>query len=293
MSNLIVSQDGMPFLKEKCIVDLINTIDVTHDHIEQQKNRNTSIKKRIFDSITGHSQLRQIEINQSVMTSLKSAQQLIDFLTTDVTHLTNAVTFVTKKLDNVQSNIIKLASFTKNFQLEFKQFVEQTHSRFELLDKKIQRINIEQRVDTEINASFEYWEAQRLNNYLPAERCYLTLERLSWGVTGYFYNHQETSQQEKDSLKERIINKVIIQMQKDLGQESTKFVNISKCISFKPNDSLVYASDWSDEYTPFTYAINGNQTNHLSVMPTIARMSEQLMNEVFDDKYTYYLKMVG
>ena len=285
ISNLNDSLKDMPFLREKCIVDMINNIDVANDHIQQQKN-SSSFFTRLSDSITGKGNLRQIEINRNLQVGLKNVSQLINILTDDITQVNNALCYVSNQVKNIQQHMVKQVNYMVELRHDFENFKQNVNHKLSSIEHEIHRINIEQRVDTEINMAFEKWEAGRLHNFKPAERYYLTLENLSWGSTGYLYNTNKAKRQE---IKERIINKSIIQLRKDLvGYVNEIGVSITDCISEHNPENLQYASDWADSSSPFVLAINGKHNVYVPSITQIEIIGERMALEVFDNKNQYY-----
>lgn len=142
MSGVDIITDSlkdMSFLREKCIVDMINTIDVTNDHIQQQKQR-SSFFYRLSDSITGNDRLRQIDINKNVQVGLKNAAKLIDILASDITQANNAIYYVHNQVEKIQQHMKTQANYMLNLRQDFEEFKHAVDARFNSLEHRVNSI---------------------------------------------------------------------------------------------------------------------------------------------------------
>lgn len=290
----VISKDSdvckaLPCIIEKSLVDYVNSIDVTQDHIRHQKDRN-SFRSRIFDGFTGNSARRQNLINISLQDAIENSIPLIRKISEDLEINSYA-------LGNVYDEVARLKlgvnEISEDIYSELDDLSKELDERISSLQAEITRIDVTQQANLNLNRTFSKWKAGRLSVYSPAGRCYAVTEELRWGAFGdYCRNHAGRG---RDKFIEQAIDMATIQLAEDARVSITSRVSTyDNWLSSQNNsehddfhDGLAYLADEFDELSsPFISTVTQKLPERLVRVPLIAnasRVAEAVIYEVFMD----------
>lgn len=185
--------EEIPVLQDKMIVDLVNGIEVTQDHIRVREERSKKIWSRIADSITGKSAARQQKIDQNLNEGLKTTMVWLENLQASQIQTDRALNYVTHKLAETRSGIVKLVDKHLELKSEVQQLDEklnQLEERFlqqnRLMHEKIHSMDMRQNAMIQMNLEFDKWAGGAYAPFSPLVQMFLVLENLSWGAFGVY-----------------------------------------------------------------------------------------------------------
>lgn len=294
MSSLkeVISKDSdicktLPCIIEKSLVDFVNSIDVAHDHIRTQENRN-SFRSRILDGITGNGARRQSAINTSFQDSIEKTIPLIKKLSDDLKLNSYALESIYDEVTRLKLGVDK---FSKAIYEELDIISQNLDKRMLSLQEDVARIDVTQQASLNLDRAFSKWKAGRFSVYSPVGRCYAVTEELRWGAFGdYCRNH---SGGDRDQFIEQAINLATIQLAEDVGVPKASRVSTYDNWFFLQNnsqhndfyDGLAYLADEFDELSsPFISTATQKLPERLVRVPLLAnasRVAETVIHEVF------------
>lgn len=291
----VISKDSdickvLPCIVEKSLVDYVNSIDVTQDHIRNQKDRN-SFRSRIFDGFTGNSARRQNLININLQDAIDKSIPLIKKIYEDLELNSYALKSVSDEVTRLKLGVNE---FSKAIYSELDDLSKELDERILYLQEEVSRIDVTQQANLNLNRAFSKWKAGRLSVYSPAGRCYAVTEELRWGAFGdYCRSH---SAKDRDKFIEQAIDMATIQLAEDAGVriKASRVSTYDNWFSLQKSsqhndfhDGLTYLADEFDEMSsPFISTVTQNLPERLVRVPLLAnasRVAETVIHEVFMD----------
>ncbi|MDR2199441.1 MAG: YjcZ-like family protein [Deltaproteobacteria bacterium] len=249
----------IPALNQKVIVDLVNSINVAKSTINVQSVRNPFFT-RIFDSITGISAKRQKSINANLANGLDNITNVVSYLIKIAGVSGKVINNISKSLTNVNNNLSLLA----NFSYQTRKLFEELNDRQEMLEKKINQVDYENKADRHITQEFDAWAAGRYDNFSLSARLYTTLENLNWGDFGSYLRNPTFDGVVKERFLRQIVDKSVIQLRLDLSKIfTTNCPTVKEWYQF-PEETLIdaksallYLSEYATEKDrPFIHAFS-------------------------------------
>jgi len=184
---------SVPILQDKMIVDLVNGIQVTQDHIRLRQDRITGLGTRIFDTITGKSALRQQRIDQNLNEGLRTTMVWLENLQASQIQTDRALAYVTQKLSETRKGMIKLVDKHIELKNEVRQLTEQIHGleehftrQTDQIRKELASIDMRQGALIQMDKEFSKWAGGGYAHFSPLVQMLLVLESLSWGPFGAY-----------------------------------------------------------------------------------------------------------
>ncbi|NMO94988.1 diguanylate cyclase regulator RdcB family protein [Paenibacillus lemnae] len=184
---------SIPILQDKMIVDLVNGIQVTQDHIRVSQDRITGLGSRIVDAVTGKSALRQQRIDQNLNEGLRSTMIWLENLQASQIQTDRALAYVTEKLSETRQGIMKLVDKHVALKNEVRQLTEQMHGleeqftqQSEQIRNQLTSIDMRQSALIQMNQEFDKWAGGGYASFSPLLQMFLVLEALSWGPFGVY-----------------------------------------------------------------------------------------------------------
>lgn len=290
----VISKDSdvckvLPCVVEKSLVDYVNSIDVTQDHIRNQNDRN-SFRSRIFDGFTGNSARRQNFININLQDAVEKSIPLIKKIYEDLELNSYALKSVSDEVTRLKLGV---SEFSEAIYTELEDISKELDERMFYLQKEVSRIDVTQQANLNLNRAFSKWKAGRLSVYSPAGRCYAVTEELRWGAFGdYCRNH---TGRDRDKFIEQAIDMATIQLAEDASVSvASRVSTYDNWFSLKNSsqhndfhDGLAYLADDFDELSsPFVSTVTQKLPERLVRVPLLAnasRVAETVIHEVFMD----------
>ncbi len=289
--SILTLQNMHPQIREKCIFDYINGLEVLEDHLRVRSKSNEQFFGRVWESITGQAISRQQLVDQNITTSLNSVAIWLQSLQLEKAESDLAISHLADKLLETRTALV-------NQRGEHKALADRLHNfslyvSSQLSDLKICLSNVDaaRLASSHLEQVFDKWEAGRLEKYPPLIRLFLTIDELHWGNFGTFFRLSQ-KEDEKVRLKHQLVDKSIVQMKKDLGKDLSKLMLSQDWLSpihkLSPDskEAVLYLSDWAspsnepiisamryaalpEQYFPhdmgdFPYVLSGRQViNHM------------------------------
>ena len=288
--DLAESLDILPMLADKFVVDFVNGIHVTNDHIRVQKQR-TGFFSRLADSVTGSSAARQAEINANLANGVESSLKWLGELSESLAQSNYAIVCVNNRLNDLKHDVAKIAHYSADTRQLLNALSVKMAERCDRLEYEVARIDFVQRVQLNMDHVFSKWGAGKYQHLSLANRCYAALEELHWGAFGDFYR-SNASEYDKQRLLEIAKNKAIDQLSKDVNVTCVTRLEAHDWLTMpsSPNaatfmDALTYLGDAAnDVQQPFIYSATQQPQQLPLRMPRLCsadRLGEALLHEVF------------
>lgn len=169
----------LPQLTDKVIVDLVNGLGVTEDHIEEQSRRQARAV-RVLDSLTGEGSRRQHAINASLSSQMRVTVQYLKELEISQARSMLAIERVARNVDALAAHTTELGDALVDLEVE----VATISRDVEACRRDLQRVDLEQSATREVTAVFDHWDAGHWTGCSALERLFLALDALFWGTFG-------------------------------------------------------------------------------------------------------------
>ncbi|MFU1795404.1 diguanylate cyclase regulator RdcB family protein [Paenibacillus azoreducens] len=185
--------DVVPVLQDKMIVDLVNGIEVTQDHIRVKEDRSKRIWSRMTDAFTGKSDARQRKIDQNLNEGLRTTMVWLEELQASQIQSDRALAYVTNKLSETRSGIVRLVDKHMEMKSEVQQLDEKLNDLEERflqqnrhIHEKIHFMDMRQNAMVQMNTEFDKWAGGAYAQFSPLVQLFLVLENLNWGPFGIY-----------------------------------------------------------------------------------------------------------
>jgi hypothetical protein len=205
---------ALPSLKQKFLVDLVNGIDVSRDHIKIQKDRD-GFTNRLWDSFTGDAHRRQSQISELVVTGLESCFEWLGELTEQLTFTNTALTQISEGLVRVKLDLANVANFSADTRQQLKYFKDAVDQHMTELEARIREVDMRQRAYQQMDSLFLSWDAGNFSALSLAQRCFLVISELAWGVFADY--GRIASPLDRDQILMDLRNRLIVKIMRDAG----------------------------------------------------------------------------
>jgi hypothetical protein len=288
--------NALPSLKQKFLVDLVNGIDVNTDQIRVQGN-NDGFFSRLWNSYTGDAHRRQHQINENLNKGLDSCLTWLNSLTKEITLTNNALVKVNSGLIKVRNDLSRVAHFAADTrdQLEHLQMV--VNSRFTDLELQIRDVDLRQRAHQQMDSLFTSWRAGNYQALSIAERGFLVISELAWGIFGDYC--RKATEADRQQLLMDLRNRLIIEITKDAGVTREQRIDSDKWLQ-----STVVTNELGQQYrqavaylgnqiTPqqsFTWYVLNNQQERPLTIPFLMdapRLIKGMSNDLLKEGFLY------
>lgn len=277
-------------LPDKFIVDFVNGIDISTDHVRVQQQR-SGIGSRLYDGFTGQGARRQAAINASLIDAVEGSLIWLNELTESLTLSNYAISQVNERVNVITKNVSTIAHYSADTRDQLQKLSIDLNRRCDLLGQQIDRIDFENNAKWQLEEVFDKWSAGRFNAFSFGGRCYAALDELRWGAFGDYcriYNNQL-----RKSLLENLSNKAISQLASDARAGAGDRLEMSFWLAtptdqtflVDANDALAYLGDWStSDAQPFMFSITQLPEKTPLSLPKIcnaSRFAPALVGELF------------
>ncbi len=206
----------LPSLKQKFLVDLVNGIDVSNDLIKVQKARGGFLN-RLWDSVIGDSHRRQTQLNEQVVNGLDNCFEWLGDLTEELTFTNTALVQVSDGLARVKSDLTFVACFSADTRERLGQFEATVNCRMADLETMIREVDMRQRAYQQMDSLFMSWRVGDFLGLSAAQRCFLVLTELTWGVFTDYTRIATVS--DREQILKDLKNKLTMNIALDIGVE--------------------------------------------------------------------------
>jgi YjcZ-like protein len=264
-----------PQLTEKAIVDYVNVLEVSNDHLGLRDQINNEFFTRIWNSITGTTVRRQQIFDRNITNNLEIVSAWLQDIQLYEAKSDIAVARLASKLKETRTGVMRLQE-RHNELGEKVQAIKQRLEQFEIeVDKRWTRLESEVKhlsAESHLNRVFTRWQARLFNKYPPLAGLYLMIDELYWGTFG-IYCRKEFGTSEVRQLMEQLGHKALILLEaysKDDVSQLTlpeEWLSPIQKLPEELREVLSYLSNWADSKTaPVTWTI-GNTALLKSGLP--------------------------
>jgi len=251
-----------PHLKDKLIVDLIQSIEISSDHIKVSQKRNRPFT-RFLDNVSGKTQQRQSLINQNLTKGLDAATHWLRKHESDFIFVNHNLEKLTNKLIETRTGVMRLNGKVDEISARLQLFETEAKYQLTQLHEYITTIDLRQQAESQIGREANRWKAGRLN-HLPIHLKIITmLDNLRNGIFNVYLQHK-ANDTKKQQLLDDVTNELRILVANDLNIPSSDAALNQGYFSLLsehdlPNESknnLIYLSTWANKKLhPTTYIV--------------------------------------
>lgn len=205
-----------PQLIEKALVDFVNGLEVTADHIRVQTKVNSDFFARAWCGLNGEIALRQNTINQHVTESLKTVSKWLENLQGQQIHSDLAIAKVSNKLVETRKNLIILLEHHQALKHEVNGIMVQIDCMkydHQQLSARLEQVDSGRLATQQIEAVFDKWKAGRLGHFPVLARLFLVFDELYWGDFGNYSRKCGLEHREIQRLVQQVQDKSLIQLE--------------------------------------------------------------------------------
>jgi len=205
-----------PQLIEKALVDFVNGLEVTADHIRVQTKVNSDFFARAWCGLNGEIALRQNTINQHVTESLKTVSKWLENLQGQQIHSDLAIAKVSNKLVETRKNLIILLEHHQALKHEVNGIMVQIDCMkydHQQLSARLEQVDSGRLATQQIEAVFDKWKAGRLGHFPVLARLFLVFDELYWGDFGNYCRKCGLEHREIQRLVQQVQDKSLIQLE--------------------------------------------------------------------------------
>lgn len=273
-------------LPEKFIVDFANGIDVTQDHLRQQKERR--FFTRLKEGISGKSSTRQQAINASLADGVEASLIWLTELTSSLATTNYALAQVNDRVSSLIADTTAIVHYSVDTREQLNVLADKVNNRLGSMQAQLNHLGRVQRGHLQLEQIFSSWSAGRFAALPLAGRCYVVLEELRWGAFGDAVRHGEKHQ--AGQLLDILKNKALTQLAQDRNSRAMVRHDTQDWLSWHNQhndwpDTINWMGDWCNEDThPIIWSIT-QQYNALPLrMPRLSsaeRIADSMVDEVF------------
>ncbi|MCX7097199.1 MAG: diguanylate cyclase regulator RdcB family protein [Methylococcales bacterium] len=209
-----------PQLTEKALIDFVNSIEVIDDHIRVRETINQNFGNRLWNDLTGQSQLRQQTVDQHVSGSLNTIANWLKFLQHTQIESDLANTLVAEKVAETRAGVMRLNAKHNELTKHVNSLLAEFQGFDNKFTQKLAQVDQGRLATQHLEAVFDKWQAGRLNQYPVMILLYFVFDELYWGDFGNYCRKCDL-EQEIIRLIQQAKDKAAIQLKNDLKIDET------------------------------------------------------------------------
>jgi hypothetical protein len=225
MNQVVITTETLisehPQLTEKALVDFINGLEVTDDHIRVQTKVNNDFFTRTWSGLNGESALRQNTINQHVTESLNTVSIWLQNLQGQQIQSDLAIAKVGEKLLETRKGLMMLLDKHQSLNQEVSGIlidIDLMKNKHDELSERLDQVDSGRLATQQIEAVFDKWNAGRLEHFPLLARLFLVFDELYWGDFGNYCRKCGLEHREIQRLVQQVQDKSLIQLKRDWSQ---------------------------------------------------------------------------
>jgi hypothetical protein len=224
-TNTLISEH--PQLTEKALVDFVNGLEVTADHIRVQTKMNNDFFARTWSGLNGESALRQNAINQHITESLNTVSIWLQNLQGQQIQSDLAIAKVADKLVETRKGLMMLAERHQSLNKEVKEIlieIDQIKNDHQQLSIRLDQVDSGRLATQQIEAVFDKWKAGRLGHFPVLVRLFLVFDELYWGDFGNYCRKCGLEHREIQRLVQQVQDKSLVQLEREWEKSQTIYL---------------------------------------------------------------------
>lgn len=213
-----------PQLTEKSVIDFVNCLEVSSDHLRVRDQR-TSVGKRLFYLINGESARRQQQIDWSHQTILENTHQWLQHLDAKQASSDLTIGILADKLTETRAGIMRLqerllqsASTTcqelDNVRAALDKQEQSVRDRFNDHEQRLQFLELKTAAKQQLELLISRWREGRYAVHGLGQRLFLVCNALNWGDFGVWLRKTSASE-DRDNFIEIVRNQLKEQLKHD------------------------------------------------------------------------------
>ncbi|HEW9976703.1 TPA: hypothetical protein VGT13_003703 [Shewanella algae] len=291
---------GLPSLKQKFLVDLVNGIDISKDHIKVQHSRD-GFFNRLWDSYSGAGTRRQNQVNELLTASLDSSLRWLTELTKRQAFTNTALGKVNDRLNRLHHEVAEVANFATDTRQILDEFTTDVNLRLSELESMLRESDLRQRAYQQSDTLFNSWVAGRFDAFSPAQRCYLLMTELAWGEFGSYC--QIAGEIDRKALLSDLHNRLVGRLSNDMEKVTAtqhhdridsdlwfSLPIVTSLVGTQYHQALSFLGDQlSRERLPFSwYVVNGrDRPSQVPFLMSSTRLVKGFSNDFIKDERLY------
>lgn len=302
MRSLSAWEKTLPILADKVLIDFINHLEISRDHIRVQRQRQ-GLTQRFLDSITGKGQERQIEINTNLTEGLDQVKTWLTALHEQDIQNMHALNHLGEKLLETRQGVMKLyahhqelATLVSHLSADLKMLSEQCQTQFQHFNDRLSFLEAKTLAQDHLEKHILYWQ-QTPNLPIQAGLSWvlLSLEDLFWGAFGNFYRQYRHHPQSKTFLENarlKLLHAFQVRCYSnssfDALRPTLSLLEPIRSEHSETRDTLAYLLQENQAHlTPFGWTIHALSTNSPMAslplkLPRVIK-GERLFQHLFDE----------
>lgn len=197
LSELLVT---LPSTKSRLLIELVNGLEVSRDHLNVQRARDGSFVSRALDALSGAGRKRQTQIAQRQQGAIDGLIAVANDLAQGLTGSNLAIGRVAERVTFLERSLGQVAHHLADAQRALKALDESIGSQLLRINAELGQLDLRASATEELNRVLSDWRAGRYDGFAPAGRCYAALHELYWGPFGEFWRRHP-----QDAASQRLL----------------------------------------------------------------------------------------
>ena len=217
-----------PQLSEKALIDFVNGLEVTADHL-RVREKSDGLGSRIWGSITGNTAHRQQEVDKTFQSQLATSLTWLQGLDARQAESDLAMTVIADKLTETRAGVMKLQSriqqndaATRNAldAVWTKLVTQEKHNQeiFQRHEHRLKSLEWKTAATEHLELVLCRWRDGRYAEHGVAQRLFVVCNTLHWGNFGDWLRH--TTPADRAQLLEITESKLKNQLKEDCGGDT-------------------------------------------------------------------------
>jgi hypothetical protein len=208
--------ERVPFLTDRMIVDLVNGLEVSGEHIRVRERR-SGFFARAWDGLTGVSALRQQAIDKNFQAGLETVNVYLQNLQANQLQSDRALTVVATKLSETREGLkllvgrhLALRDQVEALEARLDSALGEIHHRHAAMHAELNKMGLRLSALTQLGSEFDAWDAGRYAPFQPLTQLALVLEALHWGPFGQY-------DRQNPEFRRQLHDKIVIRLKVLMG----------------------------------------------------------------------------